>query len=58
MKQYQSMKVAMVGKVTEVVMGGRKHSGGGGNKGGRGYSSRSRSHGKGKGKGPGFGFFN
>jgi len=53
MKTYEAMKVSMVGKVTEVVMGGNKHSGRGGNRRSHGYSSRSNSFRKGK---PGFGF--
>lgn len=50
MKTYQAMKISTVGKVTEVVMGGRKHSGRGSRS--RSYSSRSNSYKR----GPGFGF--
>jgi len=42
MKTYKAMKVSMVGKVTEVVMGGRKHSGRGSRS--RSYGSRSNSY--------------
>ncbi len=44
MKDWTPMKVTVVGQVTEVVMGGRKHSGRG-SYGSRGSRSRSSSKG-------------